>query len=227
MDHLLTQFEYFQSLGNTIQRSVYLILKEEILKGSLVGQISENSICKRLNISRTPVREAMTLLASDNLLTITHGRSAQINPITDDDVSDICAILRGLYIVSTELCIKKAQDEQFQKLEEIVALIKFYAERQNLEQTAYYNTQFHLAVCELADNRWMLRTMEDLMVYTYAHRRSVLDDAKRLSEVYDDHLYLLELIRRRDVSKVKGAIDKHIRGDEHLLIGLEKGDSNV
>lgn len=213
MVNLLNIYEKNIKSSSTINNAVYLTLKEAIMTCKLQGEISENQISSILDISRTPVRDAMNKLRADGILEICRGRPAKIKHITNEDVRDICALLRGLYDVSMELCIRNASDKEVSELDEIVGLIDFFVKRRNIEKVTHFNALFHLRVCQYSRNKWLLNTVESLSKYTDNHRFKVLQDPQRMEASYEDHLILLNVIKNRDLKNISSAVHHHVRAD--------------
>ena len=130
--HFLERFEKYKKEYAKLKDATYAALKDAILLNLVAEEITENEIAGVLNISRTPIREAMLQLEHDGLLEIKHGKKAKIRSLTPKDISDIAMILDNLHHLSLMLCIDKATVEDINAMEETIALIQFYTNRKEI-----------------------------------------------------------------------------------------------
>lgn len=204
-------FEKHLSTTITLQSAIYQTLKEVILNEEIDGHFTENEIAKKLNVSRTPVREAMQKLASEGLIEISHGRKAKINFITNKDIKDIAVLLTSLHCISTELCILNATDDNICQLEEIIALMRLYTERQDADKLTMYNAKFHLKICEFSGNKWIHNILVGLLDYTLVFRKKAVSKQGRAETALLEHTQILQAIKERDIEKAKKLITEHVQ----------------
>ena len=110
---------------------VYDYLKEQILSGNYENgnSITENSVGKELNVSRTPVREALRQLELGGLVKIVPNKGAVVQNISIDDIKNIYEIRSLIEGVAAAHAAKNASDEELAQLKEIVELAEFYFSR--------------------------------------------------------------------------------------------------
>lgn len=195
----------------TLKDAAYNTLKDEILQNCIQGEISEPQLVKILGISRTPIRDAMQQLANDGLLESSHGKKARIRSLTHKDIQDIAIILEELHYLSITLCIDNATEEDISNLEEIVALIQFYAGRGDLHRLHNINTRFHLQITRASKNVWLSDIMERLLSYTTAYRELALSQPNRMEKACQEHLELFEVIRDRNKELATQLIRQHVQ----------------
>lgn len=210
MSELRTSFGKYQENACTFQNAVYHTLKEAIFEQSLGDEVTEGQIASELNISRTPVREAMHKLSVEGLLEISHGRKAKVRRITRQDIDDIAVVLKGLHRTAMELCIANATAEDFLQLEEIFALMELYTNRSDPDQTTQHNTRFHLKICELSRNRWLYDITTNLLNYTYVYRKHAVSRPGRIERALAEHRQIIEVLRSRDLDEARRVISEHV-----------------
>ena len=113
LDHeqdFVSRFELYRREYSTLKDATYYSLRDAILLNYFQNEIAEAQISSILNISRTPIREAMLQLSRDGLLDISHGRKAKIIPLTPQDLTDISVILDNLHSLSIALCVDRADE---------------------------------------------------------------------------------------------------------------------
>lgn len=209
-DYLVKSYQKHLTTCDTLQSCVYHAMKDALLNRQLPDEITESQISLALNVSRTPVREAMHKLASDGLLDISHGRRARVRYITAQDITEIGTLLKGLHCMSAELCVQNATPEELLQVKEILDLTEYYTNRGDFSQIARCNTMFHLKICELGHNRWLYSTMQSLMEVSLIFRERVTARPGRAQECLKEHQQIYDLLVAKDVQAVKSLVDKHI-----------------
>lgn len=210
MEYLQKAFEKYQSTSGTLQNTIYHALKDGILYQQLPSEIAESQISLALDVSRTPVGEAMQKLSAEGFLEIQHGRRARVKYITEEDIRDICRILKELHLISVELCIANATDEELHQLEETLKLMEFYTQRRELEKIVYYNTLFHLKICKLGKNKWLYNIMENLMNYTFVFRSRVAGKPGRMDTSFLEHTRIYQLLLDRNLPELQKFVRQHV-----------------
>lgn len=210
MDYLSESFSNFQKVSGTLQNSVYHVLKDAILLQKLPPEITESQISLALGISRTPVREAMHKLSTEGFLEISHGRKAKVIYITEQDISDISVVLRGLHKTATELSIQHITDEDLLQLRELLGLMEYYTKRQDYNQLVSYNTLFHLKICEFGRNKWLYSIMENLLNTSMVYRTHATSRSGRAEIALEDHKKIYDLLCQRDAATLIPFLEKHV-----------------
>jgi len=194
----------------SMKEAVYAALKEGILGAKLGEEITENQISTILDVSRTPVREAMHKLALNGLLEISHGKKAKIIELSRKDAADIALVLRTLHRLAAELCIKNATEDDIQGLEETMALVSFYADRNDIHKMAGLLTQFHTKTAVASGNKWLADIVERLLSYTALHREYALSRPGRTAISLKEHMAILDSICERNNEKAQELLQAHV-----------------
>ena len=209
---LFTQrFERYTKEYAKLKDATYATLKDAILLNMVTDEITESEIAGILNISRTPIREAMLQLENDGLLEISHGKKAKIRSLTTKDIDDIALILDNLHHLSLILCIDNATPEDISAMEETVALIQFYTNRKDFHQLHKYNSRFHIQIARASRNLWLVDIMERLLSYTTVFREYAISRPNRMELACAEHTALFEAIRSRDKEEGTRLIHAHVQ----------------
>lgn len=208
--YLIESYQKHLDTSDTLQSCVYHAMKASLLNNQLPDEITESQISLALDVSRTPVREAMHKLASDGLLDISHGRRARVRHITSRDIMEIGTLLKGLHCLSAELCAKNATEEEMLQVKDILDLTEYYTNRGDFNQITRCNTRFHLKICELGHNRWLYSTIQSLMEVSLVFRERVTMRPGRAEECLKEHQQIYELLIAKDVDGAKRLVDQHI-----------------
>lgn len=209
--NFISRFERYSREYSTLKDATYFSLRDAILLNYFQSEIAEIQIANLLNISRTPIREAMLQLARDGLLEISHGKKARIIPLTPQDLSDISAILDNLHTLSISLCVDRADEEDLRHLEETVALISFYTNRKDFRRLSECNTRFHIQIAKASKNKWLYDIMERLLSYTSVYREYAISRPGRMEIACQEHTSIYEAISNRDKGRSLELIHDHVK----------------
>ncbi|MPW31234.1 FCD domain-containing protein [Agarivorans sp. B2Z047] len=204
----------------------YQTLRELILNNEFkVGtQYLEKVLVERLNISRTPVREACVRLEREGLIEIQPRHGIRVKPISPDDMRDIYEILTALesQAIGT-LASKGLSEQQLQRLEKATARMAESLQQDNLEAWAEADEEFHHTLLDLTDNQRLKDVV--LQFWGQAHRvrfvtlhlRDTPHDSTK------DHSEVVQAIRERDPIKAADIHREHrIKGGKAMVALLEK-----
>ena len=133
------------SESTNLTAKVYNHLKNDILSGKYEKgtALTETSVAQELNVSRTPVREALRQLELGELVTIVPNKGAIVEGVSVDDVRDIYEIRSLIEGIAAVHAVKNATDEQIEQLSEIVDLTEFYFNRNDTEKLQDMDGKFH------------------------------------------------------------------------------------
>ena len=160
------------------------------------GWIDELKLAEQLGISRTPMREALKVLAAEGLVTMKVRRGAYVTEVSDKDLRDVYHLLSLLESDAAGVVAQEATDEQLAELQALHQdLIAAVDEREKFFQI---NEQFHLRLLELADNRWRMQMVHDLRKVMKLNRHNSLFKQGRLSDSLREHQAIVDALLKRD-----------------------------
>jgi GntR family transcriptional regulator, vanillate catabolism transcriptional regulator len=216
---------------------VVLRLREMILRGDLRGgeRVAEIPIAKRLGVSRTPVREALTVLAQEGLLDVAGKRGYQVMAFSAKDIED-AVDLRGILEGTAIRLVAEAGPgpELMQTLDECLAAGEGLVgnRRYGVDDDirwAEMNGRFHRAIVEASGNRALQAALalNDKLPFASAHavlggEGRTTDVARRHREVMRlaqaDHQQIVAALRKRQGARVDALMREHAR---RALINVE------
>lgn len=188
------------------------LLRQRIFSGQLQqGEwIDELKIAEEYGISRTPLREALKVLAAEGLITMKVRRGAYVTEASSKDLADVYHLLALLETDAADTVARQASDAG---LAELAALHKDL--EASLPDTARFfalNEAFHMRLLELADNRWQLQMVQDLRKVMKLHRQNSLQKAGRLEKSLAEHRELMAALMARDGAKASACMHAHMQG---------------
>lgn len=186
------------------------IFRRELEPGSWVDELK---IAEEYGISRTPLREALKVLAAEGLVTMKVRRGAYVTEVSEKDLRDVYHLLS---LLESDAGGEVAAHGSDAAIAELTALHdELEAARHDRDRFFAVNERFHLRVLELADNRWRLQMVSDLRKVMKLNRHHSLFKAGRIEESLSEHRAILAALQARDA----GLTVQRMR--EHFASGLE------
>lgn len=169
--------------------------------------VDELKLAAAYGISRTPMREALKVLAVEGLVTLKAGRGAYVTEMSREDVRQIYHLL-GL--LESDAAARVAAQADAAALAELRALHE-QLERQVRQRDAFFatNERFHLALLRLAGNRWAEQTVLDLRKMMKLNRHHSLFKRGRLAESLAEHRELMSAIEAHDAAAAAALMRAH------------------
>ncbi len=183
------------------------IFNKEMAPGSW---LDEQSLAIQFGISRTPMREAIKVLASEGLVTIKMRRGAYVTEVARKDLEQIFTILSLLEGEAAKETALKATEDELNQLDHLHHRLEKAAADRDIEQFFEVNGKFHELIQEIAGNRWMNGVIADLRKVLKLHRRDSLTSTGRLQNSLVEHREILNAILKRDQIAAESAMRKHL-----------------
>jgi len=205
----------------TLQEIVYETIKERILSGEYPqGQrLITNDLATEFDVSRMPVREALTrLAAATGLVTIIPRKGAVVNETSEDDLLEVFHIRVVLEGLAARLACPHITDEDIQQMEEINEEIKSLCGTETENSFQKLNLQFHSIIWKRANSPRLRDMLQTLYENSRSYRYISVKMPGRLSEIIQEHEEILEAMHRNDGS-CEEVVKLHYR---HTLEWLTK-----
>ncbi|HSI50503.1 MAG TPA: GntR family transcriptional regulator [Ideonella sp.] len=184
-------------------------LREQIFNRELEpgSWIDEQKLALDYGISRTPLREALKVLAVEGLVTMKVRRGAYVTEMSVDDVGQVYHLLRLLESDAAAEVARRATDAELVELQQLHDLL----ETQASQRDAFFKTneQFHLRILELAGNRWTRQIVIDLRKMMKLNRHHSLFKQGRIAESLAEHREMMAALQRRDAAEVQRLTQLH------------------
>jgi len=169
--------------------------------------IDEMKLCGEYGISRTPLREALKVLAVEGLVTMKVRRGAYVTEMSREDVTQVYHLLALLESDAAGVVARSATDEQRAQLGQLHARLEAQARRR--DEFFATNERFHMTLMEFAGNRWALQMVTDLRKVMKLNRHHSLFKQGRLGESLAEHRALMAAIAARDGEAAAGLMKAH------------------
>lgn len=197
------------------RRALYLDvaerLREQIFTRILQpgAWIDELSLAAAFGISRTPLREALKVLAVEGLVTMKPRRGAYVTEMSEQDVTEVYHLL-GL--LESDAAADAARNATASELAELARMhTRLEAARGDHEAFFALNEAFHLRILEVAGNRWRYQIVLDLRKVMKLNRHHSLFREGRIDESLAEHRALMSALDRRDADGAAALTREHFR----------------
>ena len=196
-------------------RSALYVQVAERLRGRIMDHtlapgswIDEQALSAEYGISRTPLREALKVLAAEGLVTMKLRRGAYVTEVSARDLSEVFHLLSLLECDAVAVVAMQATDAQ---LAELAAMHK-QLESSVADPDAFFaaNERFHLQLLEIADNRWRNQVVADLRKVMKLNRHHSLFKQGRLEASLKEHRKIMAALKARNAPLAQQLMQQHM-----------------
>ena len=172
--------------------------------------IDEQTLAKEFGISRTPLREAIKVLAAEGLITMKLRRGAYVTEVNRGDLEQIFTILSLLEGEAAKEAASKAREKDLNELDDMHLRLEKAAADRNLDQFFEINVRFHERIIAIANNPWMTCVIADLRKVLKLQRKDSLSRTGRLQFSLSEHREILKAHLKRDPISAEQAMRTHL-----------------
>ena len=191
----------YQEVAERLRQQIF---NRELEPGAWVDEMK---LSQAFGISRTPLREALKVLAVEGLVTMKPRRGAYVTEMSRDDVSQVYRLLALLESDAAAQAAHNADAAQREQLAQLHARL----EKQVRLRDAFFSTneQFHLALLDIAGNRWAAQIVTDLRKVMKLNRHHSLFKQGRLADSLAEHRALMQAIDAGDAEAARRLMQAH------------------
>jgi DNA-binding GntR family transcriptional regulator len=186
-----------------------MITEADIYAHAAEIRLDEKQLSQQLGVSRTPIREAITLLEQEGFLRTEPRRGIFIVRKTKKQVIEMIEMWAALESMAARLATVNASDEEIAGLRRIFDEFRTETPADHLEEYSDANIAFHHAIIRLSGSHLMGKTIEDLFVHMRAIRRMTISQKDRASRSIIDHMSIIEALEKRDTELAERLVRQH------------------
>ncbi|MBB3182175.1 GntR family transcriptional regulator [Variovorax sp. Sphag1AA] len=207
----LTPRALYEEVAELLRQRIF---KRELEPGSWIDELK---LAEEYGISRTPLREALKVLAAEGLVTMKVRRGAYVTEVSEKDLADVYHLLSLLESDAAGVVAARATDAELAELEALHAELEAAARPGKVDRENFFaiNERFHMRLLAIANNRWRDQVVADLRKVMKLNRHNSLLKSGRIDESLKEHRAVMAAIKERDSA---GAM---ARMQQHFLNGLE------
>ena len=211
-------------VSNSLHHQVADTLREQIFAGLLTpgSFLDEVALCERLDISRTPLREALKVLTSEGLLRHEPRRGCFVNEVTEQDLDDIFPVIALLEGRCAFEAARNATDADLLELGVLHDRLNSHAKAKRINDYYAVNFAIHEAIILLANNRWLAQSITDLRKILKLSRLQSLGAPGRLAQSLSEHMTVFAALKSRDSEGAEAAMRTHLTRQRDALRELAR-----
>jgi DNA-binding GntR family transcriptional regulator len=187
-------------------------LRDAIVQGTLApgAKLNERVLCESLNVSRTPLREALKALAAEGLVELLPNRGAIVAPITVAGVRHAFQVMGALEALAGELACQNATTADLAEIRALHYQMLAHHARGELAEYFRYNQRIHLRLVETSGNPTLANTYRQLNAHVRRARYMANLSQERWDEAVREHEELLEALAARDAPRLQRVLIAHL-----------------
>jgi DNA-binding GntR family transcriptional regulator len=211
--------------GQVLHQQVAHRLRQMLVEGQIApgAKLNERELCERLNVSRTPLREAIRMLGAEGLVELLPNRGAVALQLSEADVTHTFEVLAALEGMSGELAAQRATADE---VREITALhYEMLACHARGDLSGYYalNSRIHTAINRAARNPVLSRTYDTVNARLQALRFRSNQDGEKWRNAVKEHTRMVEALAARDAAALREVLIEHLLHKRDVVLEQLRG----
>src|SRR6201998_2796092 len=198
----------------SLRDQAYAMLRQAIADADIYQshdeiRLDERVLSESLGVSRTPVREAMTLLEQEGFLRMVPRRGIYIVRKSKREIMEMIQMWAALESMAARLATLQAPDEEIAKLRHLFDSFRNSPPAEHLDEYSDANIAFHTEVIRLGGSQMIVDATRNLLLHVRAIRRATITQSDRASRSIIDHLKIIEALERRDTELAERLARQH------------------
>jgi DNA-binding GntR family transcriptional regulator len=192
----------------------YAALKQAIMSADIYAhreeiRLDERQLGQALGVSRTPIREAMTLLEQEGFLRTLPRRGVFIVRKTKKQIIEMIEMWAAIESMAARLATLNASDEDIGALRHMFDEFHNATPAEHIDEYSDANIAFHQAIIGLSGSHLMGKTIENLFIHVRAIRRMTISQRDRAERSIVDHMRIIEALEKRDTELAERLVRQH------------------
>lgn len=200
--------------GASLRDQAYVMLKQAIADADIYQsrepvRLDERELSEAMGVSRTPIREAMTLLEQEGFLRMVPRRGIYIQRKTKREIVEMIQMWAALESMAARLATRNATDEEIAKLRRMFDAFRDSTPDEHIEEYSSANIEFHQSIVELSKSQVILDTIRNIFMHVRAIRKLTISQSDRAARSIVDHLRIIEALEQRDADLAERLVREH------------------
>ena len=198
----------------SLKDKIYDSLKKAITSINLYAddaelRLDERQLSEQLEISRTPIREALARLEQEGLVEIVPRRGVYIVRKTKAEILEMITVWAALEGMAARLITLHASDEEISSLRDIFTTFEEGQIQAHIDEYSDKNIDFHQAILTMSRNQLISDMSETLFVLMRSIRARTIGEIDRANQSIVDHLHIIEALEARDTDRAERLVREH------------------
>lgn len=191
---------------------VYQVLRDRIVQGEFKAnkRYKVVEIAAELGVSRTPVSNAVKILASQGYVTLLPSVGFEIRQLTLKEVKGILLIRGALEELAIELAMDNGSIQDIKNLREILASCEAAAKKQDPKKYSKLNKDFHFNLYQLAAVPNLVETFQTLWTHEGWYNEELKNNPESIFKLIQDHYQMVDLLESKEKSRIRDLVSHHI-----------------
>lgn len=196
-------------------------LRRDILRGKLPpgAQVKERDNAADMGVSRTPMREAIRILAKEGLVVLRPSRSPIVAQPSFKEIADHIEVLTALEMLSGELACERASDAQIAEIAAIAARMEELYDQIDMLDLFEIDMSFHIAIAAASNNAVLAEAHRAILARLWRARFLSASRKRSRDRVLRQHGAIVEGLQKRNPEMVKVNMNSHL---EHMLVNVRE-----
>ncbi|ATJ84012.1 GntR family transcriptional regulator [Halomonas beimenensis] len=209
----------------SLAQEAYRILQRMIVHGELAPgeRIVEPALCEQLGISRTPLREALRMLASEGLIATRRNRNAVVTRIDPQELEHLFEVEAGIESLAVGLAAERMTNTELKQLEALQERLEKLLAKGDRDAYFELNQRIHALLVAGAKNPVLEETHRRLLGRLERARYLALDRIGRWQESTDEHRAILEALKARDGERARRLLADHVQHTGESITEINRG----
>jgi DNA-binding GntR family transcriptional regulator len=206
--------------SETLKERIYREIRGLLRSGQIESNnlITASHIAKELGVSRTPVREALLQLASEDFMQAIDGRGFMVKEYSREEIHDYFEARRIIEVYVVGQLVDTISQSDLAGLEKYLAKMAAWTNRNDIIGFLDIDRSFHLHLIQLHGNKFMESITEQVRVLISILGQKTLANPGRMEEVVQEHKLILNAIKAGDRRRAEETVDHHLKATEDLLL---------
>ncbi len=199
----------YEEVAELLRQRIFASKSGDLEPGAWIDELK---LAEEYGISRTPLREAIKVLAAEGLITMKMRRGAYVTEVNAKDLHDVFHLMAVLEADAAATVAKTATVSQLKELEALHEKL----EKSTKDRVKFFtiNEAFHVKLLEIADNRWAGQMVADLRKVMKLNRAQSLTRPGRIQESLAEHAAVMACLKKRDARSAQAAMRSHIENGQ-------------
>jgi DNA-binding GntR family transcriptional regulator len=205
--------------GETLSR-----LRDYIVEGNIPdgGRILERELCDLLGISRTPLREALKVLAAEGIVELLPNRGARVRSLSEKDLHELFDVMGGLEALAGRLACEHITDAEVAEVERLhYEMYGFYLHK-DMHNYFHVNQLIHEKIVAASRNSALQATYATFAgrIRRFRYSANFARESARWGEAMREHETIIDALRRRAGSELADILFNHLRNKQEAAVEL-------
>ncbi|MCC8937311.1 GntR family transcriptional regulator [Bradyrhizobium sp. Arg68] len=206
----------------SLHGEILLRLRDHVVEGNIPdgARVPERQLCEMLGISRTPLREALKVLAAEGLIELLPNRGARVRQLGQRDIEELFDVMAGLESLAGRLACEVITDEEITAIERLH--YDMYGHYLHRDMHGYFqiNQRIHESIVAAARNETLRAAYANFAgrIRRIRYSANFARKRQRWAEAMREHEAILDALRRRAGSELSDVLFQHLRNKRTAAI---------